>query len=816
MIERIELLTDGASALYGSDAVAGVANFITRSTFDGIEMRVETQKIADSPADRPDVNVGFLFGSQGDETSVVAGFDYATTEVMLVEDRYDDARLRLGLTSPSGNPATFAPRIAATGVRAPTSQWRPDPLCGSPLIGGGLAAGELLTAPNPQCNLFNALGRDQQPDSKRLIGLSVLTHDFSDTITATVEAGFARTRYDIPFGFVTPAGQGTNFPFIPIDNPGAAAIIAQNPAFGAAVPVTTPSAPNGPINGFFFQGRVLSPAGDRINVHTSEQDTFRLSAKLAGQFGGVDSAWGWQAAFTDSWNDTRFTSVDTLLARANLAADGYGGPNCRFTRTNDPAGAQRGVVSGASECLWWNPFANSLLASPGQATFNNPSIFDWITGNRESNDSGELKTLDLITTGELWDMKGGTTGLAVGVHRREQFFSQEWDTISKQTGLWAFNGGAALLDFSGSRETDAVFAELAMFPTETVEIQLAARYEDTGELDSSDPKIGVLWTPTERLFVRASAGTSFRQPGEIQMFGRGPGGATTDPVGGIAIQARGFVIGNLDLRPETSDNWTTGVTWDATDRFTVELNYWNVKFENIINQETASAIWLLDRADGFITDPRIVLADGAPNEVCEVTGRWNGQITTPLPAGCLTGVNVVLFSTTYVNQAFQETSGLDYTFSYDWEALGSQWTWRLLGSWTQTYDMMVGNAIIDGVGGYNAATFGSPNPEFRTNMMVDWTRGSHRARVTWRHLSKLHLTAAETTAASRLTEQKDFLTVDALYNYTLPNGRSDVSFSVTNLLDKDDPLRHGAQTTSTGGLYEVRGRVFRVGLNWGF
>jgi iron complex outermembrane recepter protein len=814
MIERIELLTDGASALYGSDAVAGVANFITRNEFDGIELRVETQKIADSPADRPDVNMGFLFGAQGEETSVVAGFDYATTEVMLVEDRYEDARLRLGLTSPSGNPATYAPRIAATGVRAPTSQWRPDPLCGSAAIGGGLAAGELITAPNPQCNLFNALGRDQQPDSKRLIGLSVLTHDFSDTITATVEAGFARTRYDIPFGYVTPAGQGINFPFIPIDNPGAALQIAQNPAFGGAVPVTTPGAANGPINGYFFQGRVLSPAGDRINIHTSEQDTFRLAARLAGQFGGVDSAWGWQAAFTDSWNDTRFKSVDTLLARANLAADGYGGPNCRFTRANDAAGAQRGVVSGASECLWWNPFANSLLASPGQATYNDPAIVDWITGNRESNDSGELKTLDFIATGELWEMNGGTTGLAVGVHRREQFFSQEWDTISKQTGLWAFNGGAALLDFGGTRDTDAVFAELAMYPTDTVEIQLAARYEDTGELDSSDPKIGVLWTPTDRLFIRASAGTSFRQPGEIQMFGRGPGGATTDPVGGIAIQARGFVIGNLNLQPETSENWTTGVTWDATDRFTVEVNYWNVKFENIINQETAGAIWLLDRADGFITDPRIVLADGAPNEVCEVTGRWSG--TGPLPAGCLTGTNVVLFNTTYVNQAFQETSGLDYTFSYEWEALGSQWTWRLLGSWTDTYDMMVGNAIIDGVGGYNAATFGSPNPEFRTNMMVDWSRNSHRARVVWRHLSKLHLTAAETTAASRLTEQKDFLTVDALYNYTLPNDRSDVTLSITNLLDKDDPLRHGAQTTSTGGIYEVRGRVFRVGINWAF
>ena len=62
MIERIEILTDGASALYGSDAVAGVANFITRNTFEGIELRAETQKIADSAADSPDMNLGFIFG----------------------------------------------------------------------------------------------------------------------------------------------------------------------------------------------------------------------------------------------------------------------------------------------------------------------------------------------------------------------------------------------------------------------------------------------------------------------------------------------------------------------------------------------------------------------------------------------------------------------------------------------------------------------------------------------------------------------------------------------------------------------------------
>jgi hypothetical protein len=67
-----------------------------------------------------------------------------------------------------------------------------------------------------------------------------------------------------------------------------------------------------------------------------------------------------------------------------------------------------------------------------------------------------------------------------------------------------------------------------------------------------------------------------------------------------------------------------------------------------------------------------------------------------------------------------------------------------------------------------------------------------------------------------LTEETAFNTLDLLYAYTLPNGRSDVTVAIANALDEDDPLLHGAQTTSTGGLYEMRGRVYRLGLNWGF
>ncbi|MDR0780785.1 MAG: TonB-dependent receptor, partial [Pseudomonadales bacterium] len=716
MVERVEIVTDGASALYGSDAVAGVANFITRNRFEGMEMRTELQKIQDSPGSKPDLNLSFIMGGGSGNTHVVAGLDYASTEPFLVQDRYDDARLRLGLTSGFGNPATFGIRNTNGALRTQTV---PDPLCGSAQLGGGLGAGELNAAGN-QCLMFNALNRALQPESQRIVGLSVLTHDFNATTTGELEFGFARTRYSVPFGYVVPAGV-TTFQTVPVDNPGVLAAIAANPNF--------PNPANDPtIASYTFRGRVMSPVGGPSNNQTTGQDTIRFAARLNGQFSNPD--WGWRLAFSDSRNNTKFASTDTIVQRLANALNGYGGPSCV---ANVPA--NRGVGA----CQFWNPFANSFLAKPGDANYNDPELTKWLVDGRTTNDTGELRTYDAIVNGKLWEMAGGTTGVAFGLSRREQIFAQDWDTLSNSVGNWAFNGASAYLDFDGQINTNAAFAELVMFPTDTLEVQMAARYEDAGAFSSTDPKIGVLYRPQKGLFLRASAGTSFRQPGPIQVNGSGPGGSSTDQIGGDTINARGLVVGNKNLQPETSKNWTAGFTWDVTDALTVDMNYWSVRFQNLITAENAQAILQLDRADGFITDPHIQLRAGAPNEICEVTGRWQPPATAsnPRPVDCMSGFDIQLITTSYINQAFQNTSGIDYNISYDFDALNSRWIARLLGTWTQKYEMDVQGNVVDGVGSYNSSTFGSPMPEWRTNLSLDWKHQQQIARATVRYVSKL-------------------------------------------------------------------------------
>lgn len=787
MIERIEILTDGASALYGSDAVAGVVNFITRTNFEGSEVRVNLQKIQDVQTNNPDMQISAITGVQGEDGGIVAGFEYAKTETLLVQDRYEDPRLLATLQSGFANPGSFTPGLTGSIVAGRM----PDPLCGDPSLGSGLIPGFENDAGN-QCLIANSLGRTLQPESERINGLMIATRNFDSGITGEFEVGFAHTEYEIPFGFVTPLL--FPLPEVPASNPG---VIAANAAD-----------PNFVVQDYRWWGRPLSPADGQPTIHRSQQDTYRLAGTLEGDIG--DSGWSWQTSGTISRNESFFDSNDTLNSRLLNALQGYGGPGCGHTPASDTAGS----FQGTDNCLWYNPFANHSLASPGDPEYNSPEILDYIIGSRILKGIAELRTLEAVFSGDLWEMDGGVTGLAIGVQSREQQYSQDWDDLTNQ-GFDGVNGFRfnqdALPDFAGTRKTDALFAELVMFPTDSIEIQLAARYEDYGDTDSTDPKIGVLWTPAENLFFRFSAGTSFRQAGEVQLFGVSNGGASTRVVGGDAIQARGVVRGDPNLKPEESDNWTFGLTWDISDNLSLDLNYWNIEFSNLVVQEGGDIILVEDMADGFITDPRLVLRPGRPNEVCEITGRWDGVNVTTRPDDCITGFDFQTFVTSYVNQDFQETSGLDFSIDYDWDAMGAEWGINLTGTWTSTYDIYSTGQRFDGVGSYNSLNFGVPNAEWRAFTSLDYRRGEHFARLTWRYISGLE----EDDAALPLTEEQDFNTFDLVVGTALPWG-VDVTASVINMFDEEDPTKQNALQTTTSSIFDVRGRVFRLGFGMSF
>ena len=741
MIDRVEILTDGASALYGSDAVAGVVNFITRRDFEGAEVHFRGLNTDRSGTD--EYTVGAIFGSQGRDTSIVAAFEYTSRERLKVDDLFSDDRLLTGLVSSSGNPGSLRP--VAGGPRIA------DPLCGSPLLSDSPRAGLLRGSPRaPFCAKVIAYGNNILAETERFVGLATIDHDFGNGLRSEVEIGFAQARLQLDAAFGLPILGG---PVVPSTNPG---IIAEHARSRL------------PIADYRLQYSARSPIEPEPVENRSQQDTYRVAASLEGDF--TDS-WSWNATATWSENDTIQVRRDTIAERFRMAL------NCEGLPTRDAC---------------WNPMANNFLASPGDAHYNDSAVFEWFFGNPTADGTATLTTLDFVATGDLGDI----VALALGAQVRNQSFQIDWDDLSND-GAFAFVASRPQLDFSGDRDADGLFAELALFPLDTLEIQFAARYEDYGEVNTTDPKVGILWTPTESLFVRATAGSSFRVPGELQILGATIGRGPATELHGESVVARAITTGNASLKPEEADNFTAGFTWDATDNFTMDINYWSIDFKNLVVADDVNLVFDNDLADGTIDDPRIVISPAAGTNV----------------VADLLSQDIARIELSYINQDFIDTDGIDLNFDYGFDAGGNNFGVGLQGTYTLTYDVSTESGVADGVGLHNETNAGVPTPAWMGNLRFDWARGNHSARATFRYISGVK---EDNVRGIGITEESSHTTVDLLYNLLLGGGRGAFTAGVINVADKEPPRKAFTLLTSETILHDPRGRLYRVGLNWGF
>lgn len=798
MVERMELVLDGASALYGSDAVAGVANFITRNGFDGAEVQISTQ-VAEAQSSIPEVTLSGIFGSQGPETGVVLGIEWQYRgEAMNSEDVETKERLETGLPSAFGNPGTFG----ANGA------FYKDPLCDSELIGGQPGndpsdpAG--YTDNSPFCRSLSTLARSFIPENERLTGMAVVTHqldhDWVDQFQ--VEMNMATTEYISDYGSGGPLLSLPSYnAILPAHNPGVIDANERDPSF--------------PVTDFdTIYTRQISPL-ETAAVHTSSQDTFRTAVTFNGTFG--TPRWDWQLAGTYSRNEQYTQDVDTIATRYAAALQGYGGPDCKWNTVlgveDDPNGLQAGV----GPCQYWNPFASRMLAEEGDPTYNSQELLDWMQYGSVNMGESRLYTLEGIVTGELWEMAGGTTGVAFGTQFRKQLLEIEVDPIAKDGGF-GFDP-QVLTDWDSNRQTEAVFGEIVMFPSESLEVDLAARYEDTEGTSSVEPKISALWTPNDRLFIRASAGSSFRMPTENQLQGIGSGAKSFIELGGEPPFAAGLSVGNPDLEPEESDNWTIGFTWDLNDYLTLEATYWDYEFSNLVTTTDPEDVLRQDIQDGYVDNMEAhPLFPGRPNEVCEITGRWDPESGQPLPAGCVTGLDIKIFNSSYINQNVMETNGIDFVVDYTDEMFGGEAGLQFNGSYVLKYagiDSDTGELRdVAGTDGSGVAGVGA-NPELRANLMASYRNGNHTARATVRYIAGTERTNPNEALAGY--GEGSFSTVDLTYTYSFSTeGPSSISLAVINAGDQLPPLTPNTLWTINRGLYDGRGRMFRASLNYGF
>ena len=231
-----------------------------------------------------------------------------------------------------------------------------------------------------------------------------------------------------------------------------------------------------------------------------------------------------------------------------------------------------------------------MSASAGDPEYNSPEVLEFINSRNTSRIDSDLVTWDLIVSGDIFETRAGTAGLAVGLQRREESRDADLSDDANRGDLVFLLGDP---DSSVHREVDAIFAELFMplvgADFGTLEAQLALRYEDydTG-FDSTDPKLGLLYrTQDSNVSARFTYGSSFRAPTIFQQFVTDTSlNARRDPLTGSRVFLGETASPNSALEAEEADTFNVGVTIQPIDNLSISVDYWNVEFENRISQES--------------------------------------------------------------------------------------------------------------------------------------------------------------------------------------------------------------------------------------
>ncbi|MEO1117890.1 MAG: TonB-dependent receptor [Pseudomonadota bacterium] len=772
-VDNIEILKDGAAALYGSDAVAGVVNFRTRNDFDGFEFTGDYQFVSDE-GDSSEYVLQALFGSQGERSSLVAALSFTErTPLSTAEKRLsrpqDDA-------SVLGNPGSFfldLPISVQPFVNPVTGAPVPflDPVACSAV--GGL---DQIAVPNAggtgldlgTCgfdfgDFFNLI-----PDETRWNGFARGTYELTDSVQLVGEFGFARNRVI--------RGNSPSFPILTL--PTVPANHPNNPLAGS---------PFGGID-LLFLGREIGNGGSPAPT-INELDTWRSAIELNGD---LDNGWYWQLGFVGAINESVNFTEDTLAQEFQDALNGFGGSRC--SGPTDPSAAP-----GVGPCQYFNPFASSFFGSP-----NSQDVIDSFTAFQVLDTRSELTTIDAVVSGELFDMASGPASIAIGAQIRNEELAQDYNSLANQD-RFAFVIGNP--DFDGDRDVNAAFVELALPISDTFDLQLALRYEDYGGVigSTTDPKIAGIFRPTDTFTARASFSTSFRAPSLFQVFG----GSTSldqvnDPITGGQFFASVRSSANPDLRPEESDAYNIGISYEPIENLVFDLDFWSFEFTDVIIQENFQAV-----LESSPQDPSRVIRAGDP---------LNGPVLQ---------INVG-----FVNASSVETNGFDFAGRYQWDTSAGIIQPFIEGTFVNKYDLedpLAGS--IDGAGRRNFSNFGTSTPELRFNAGLGWLQGAHSANIFARYISDydddqncadgLAATGGDCDGArGGFKEIDSWLSIDAQYSVDTAilfdrEVAPVLTFGVINATGEDPP-----QVFTNGGfdsrVHDPRGRMFYVRLKQAF
>ena len=852
-IERIEIVRDGASSLYGSDAIAGVINFITKRDFEGFD--IQYQFSTDEETGKGDANnLGVIWGVRADRGGIVAATSFLNRDEIDVDDRYE--RFGGSTASGTGQPGRIVPR--GTVVWADHGL-RPGEVVGSVDGEGAFPRDALgLSYGQADVNCEDAAALEEGGALGPVFGNNICAYDFGSFFALQAEESLRNTHvtgdYDVTdtleiyFEF---ANTTSRFDRLNSLNPNAPILTIGVDHFGN-------------IEDAFRRGIEVIPVGNQTRLiggtrNTSSDrrplDTFTKTARSVERavIGGIwdtelaGRAWTIDVSYTASEHDSATTQVqDTLSAQMELAIAGLGGPNCDIVNGTPGDGNQRYADSGGvffdptgGNCYYFNPFGNARFDRDGNEqtdlTLVNPAeLYEYLAGRVTSDTEFTQRVIDVVATGDLFDLSAGAVALAVGFQRRVDSGAAVFDAATNSNNLdFAFG----IQDWSGTVTTNAAFAEIGIPLTESLEANLAVRYEDFDELseNTTDPKLSVLWRPTDDLSLRGSVGTSFRVPTIQQLFGN----ITTvhnmadTGLGGTAFRPS-ITVGNPDLKPEESTNFNIGVSWSPTsgglEGFQIDLDYYNYEYEDIITREGHVNLLRedLDALNAYASENNTSLL-----EAVEAGAGNRDQIIRNSTGGLLR----VLPNLANANGA--DVSGLDLSSSYQFDTDIGSWRLGFQAAYLMEYEVEVANrtdggvSVFDAVGEYNDDNpVARPLPEWKANGTVNWSLDKHRAFFIVKYVDGVNhnFTNGSTFFAetARLAHGDAFrdkfldssvdswITADLNYTYSMGELKfindASITLGIQNITDEEPPFVP-VITGYDGTLHDPRGRVWLLRVN---
>jgi len=861
-IERIEVVKDGASALYGSDAIAGVVNFITKSDFEGFDFSYQWTT-DDNTGEGDTGTISMLWGVQGDRGGIIAAASVMDRAEINVADDY--GRFGGSTLSSTGQPGRLLP------VAGQTITWGANGMFPGDQVGANgetslnnlprAADGSSFGQADVNCEDAAAFTRGNggalgnfanrcvydygsffsiQAEEK-LRNVFVAGHyDITDTLTATFEfasnnSEFNRLNSLNPNAPALTIPTGTSY----IDSNGDVQF-APNPgsvedAFRRGIePVEYANLTR--LQGYTAEqnGTFVRPIKTFTDTNRSDQ---RMNFGLEWDIEIAGNPWVVNANYTASDHNSQTAQVqDTLSTHMELALNGYGGPNCNpFTGVpgdGNTAYATSGGDFGAGSCYFFNPFGNTVWERDGTLGQSNlelanpKELYEWLIGRASSDTDYKQRVLDVVLSGDLFNTDWGPVGLAVGFQRRVDKGKVVLDSSLTSDNL-DFVFGAD--DWSGKLTTTAFFAEVGIPLGDMIEVNIAGRFEDFDEIDEDtvDPKITVLFRPIDSLTFRASAGSSFRVPSLLQSFGALTTVANqADLVGGTTFKPS-ITSGNPELKPESADTMNFGFSWipqeGPLEGLSIDVDYYTYEYDDIITRETSSGLLAADNAaiQAYVdANPGTSLADAAvlaDRNFNQIIRNSSGILLRILPD--------------FSNADSAEVEGIDLTASYRWDTDWGNWRVGVQAAHVLKYEVEVGTTTFDAVGNYNFTTpVARPLPEWKANATLSWSMNSHRVFMLARWVDEVDedipagtagfFRAVTALAGNRSTASDmadglidDMLTVDIQYNYNMGEtaflSDANITLGVQNIFDEEPPVVSYV-TGYDPTLHDGRGRLFFV------